>query len=118
MIIVDLVAATICFGSPTVECYPILYGDKTPTGDYETKLRLTEQKGYGGSVIQFTTLPNNTVLAIHTLWTLNPEQRREERIQNADVSQRIITNGCINVQPEVYNKLLDCCTNTKLTIKR
>lgn len=114
-VLVNLALATICFGQPQ-HCYPILYGDKTPRGEYHLNLRLTLSNGYGGDVLQFTE-SDKVVLAIHRLWMLNPSQHREERIKSNNLQERKITNGCINVLPEVYEKLKDCCSNQTVIIQ-
>lgn len=110
-VLVHLVAALICFQD---NCYPILYGKSTPIGEFQLVLRLTESAGYGGDVIQFAET-DNIVYAIHRLWLLKPEQKREVVIYSAFMSHTI-TNGCINVEPKVYEKLKDCCSNDKLVI--
>lgn len=114
MVIINLTLAVICFGS-NMECHPILYGDKTPVGEFAMVVRVTPQVGYGGDVIQFHS-KGDTIYAIHRLWTRSPQQQREERIASPDLSRRKISNGCINVQPEVYEKLKACCVNDKLEI--
>jgi hypothetical protein len=114
MILVSLTAATICFGG---SCYPALVGYTTPVGTYSLTLRLTEQKGYGGDVLEFT--EDDTMwLAIHRLWKLNPEQKREERIHSRRIVDHFITKGCINIEPEVYEKLKNCCSAEPLVITR
>lgn len=79
-------------------------------------LRITKQPGYGGDVIQFYET-DDAVYAIHRVWTLNPTQKRLERLKSSDPKERVITAGCINVEVDVYEKLKDCCTNKVLTIK-
>jgi hypothetical protein len=114
MIVVDTIAATICFlGS----CYPALVGQDTPKGEYQVTQRLTSDPGYGGDVLQFHETPD-MVYAIHRVWTLNPAQKREQRLRSSDPKQRqSITKGCINVAPDVYAKLVDCCSEAKVVIK-
>lgn len=114
MVIVDLAAATICFlGS----CHPMLYGNDTPIGEFEITQRITQTAGYGGDVLQFYETADG-VYSIHRLWKLNPKQHRELRIKSLNPKDHLITNGCINVEPEVYEELVDCCSNDKLLIKR
>lgn len=80
-------------------------------------VRITEQPGYGGDVLQFRE-DDTAWYAIHRVWTLNQNERRAERLKSNDVRQRLnVTNGCINVDPVVYEKLRDCCTNDQLLIK-
>lgn len=113
-VIVDLSLATICFLS---QCFPILYGKETPVGEFEMIQRITADPGYGGDVIQFHETPT-LAFSIHRTWNLKPEQKRDQRYNSPNIKDRIISSGCINVQPEVYDALLACCSNSKLTIKR
>lgn len=114
MIIIDLLLATICFGTPQV-CHPILVGARTPRGEHQLTLRLTEQPGYGGDVLQFHETETD-LYAIHRPWLLRPEQKRLQRLAGP-VEGRRITGGCINVSETVYNQLKSCCINQKLLIK-
>lgn len=113
MIVVDLALATICFAN---SCYPALIGKDTPTGVFSVQQRLTESAGYDGDVLQFKET-DTEVFAIHRVWTLKPSERRISRLQSKNPADRRITNGCINVMPEVYNKLLDCCSADQLIIR-
>lgn len=114
MIVINLTMATICFlGS----CHPILYGEDTPTGTFTIIERRTQDPGYSGAVIQFHET-KHTIYAIHTVWTLRPEEGRMERIRNSNVEVRKITNGCINVEPEVFQSLMNCCINQPLKIEK
>lgn len=113
MIIVDLLAATICFAG---QCYPALVGPDTPRGEYQMIRRITDQPGYGGDVLQFHETPE-AWFAVHRVWTLKPKEKRIQRLQSPDPKQRqTITRGCINVMPEVYQKLVDCCENHRILI--
>ena len=78
---------------------------------------MTEQRGYGGDVLQFVE-GKDRIMAIHRLWLLNPEQKREIRIHSRRVEDHFITNGCINIEPEVYEKLKNCCSGEPLVITR
>lgn len=118
MIVVDLALATICFlqGTDAV-CHNALVGPATPRGEFSLIQRMTKDPGYGGDVLQFDE-DAKQVYAIHRVWTLKPEQKRLERLASPDPKQRnSITNGCINVSPEVYQQLLDCCIDHKLVVK-
>lgn len=111
-VIVDLTLATICFLG---NCYPALVGKDTPTGEFTLQQRLVVTPGYGGDVLQYK--EDTYVYAIHRVWTLNPNQRRVERLHSTNPKDRqTITNGCINVLPDVYDKLVECCSNSKLEI--
>lgn len=114
MVTVHIGAALICFANA---CYPALVGTNTPLGEFNLTQRLTASTGYGGDVLQFKET-DTVVFAIHRVWTLVPSQRREYRLQSSDPAlRRSITKGCVNVVPEVYDKLMACCSNSKLIIK-
>lgn len=119
MIFVKLSLAIICFASQInapIECYPALVGVSTPVGEYTLNLRLTETVGYGGDVLQFAE-SETTVFAVHRLWLLSPNQQRAKRIRSSKPNDRVITNGCINVLPEVYDKLKNCCQGQQIIIE-
>lgn len=112
MVLVDLSAALICFlGS----CYPALIGTSTPVGEYRLEQRSTDVSGYGGDLLVFREA-ETSVFAIHRVITFNPAQQRLQRLQSNKARDRIITDGCINVAPEVYSQLVDCCSNQTLVI--
>lgn len=114
MIVVDVALATICFLG---QCYPALVGPSTPKGEFQLRQLMTSQPGYGGDVLKFKE-DANSVYAIHRVWTLKPAQRRLERLQSNDPKQRqSITNGCINVMPEVYEKLVPLAGEQTLIVK-
>jgi hypothetical protein len=113
LVTLKIATAMICFMDT---CYPALIGVDTLPGTYQLVLRRTVSEGYGGDVIKFRET-EKIVYSIHRLWTLKPEQNREIRIKSSNVSDRVITNGCINVEPEVYEKIKDCCSNGTLVIE-
>ncbi len=118
-IIVSIALASICFTyNGANECHPVLLGKKstTPTGDYVVKRRYTSDPGYGGDVLQFHET-KDALWAIHRVYTLVPSQNRVERLKSPNVQDRYISAGCINVDPAVYQKLIDCCQGEKLTIE-
>jgi signal peptidase I len=123
-IIVDIALATLCItSSPTLEndipepvCYPVLVGKDTPKGEYQVQQRLIETKGYGGDILQFKD-DDVYVYAIHRVWLGRPWEKRDTRLKNPDPKFRRITMGCINVDPKVYEELINCCSMSKLTIK-
>ena len=98
--VVDLDRAEICMES---DCRPVLIGKATPRGEYPLQLAKTDEKGYGGDVLVFKQ-DDTGAYAVHRIWTQTPSEKRLERIQQ-DAERRIITNGCINVDDETYNKL-------------
>lgn len=105
-IFVSLTAATLCFAH---QCYPALVGDRTIPGTYQIIRRYTESPGYGGDVLKYDESPS-TVFAIHRVWTLRPSERRVWRLQANNPTVRVrVTNGCINIMPDVYDRLVDAC---------
>jgi hypothetical protein len=113
VIVISLALATICFAG---ECHNALVGKDTPIGSFQLIQRFTEQPGYGGDVLQFTET-SDSWYAIHRVYTLNPKQHREQRLKSSKISDRLITNGCINVDPVIYERLKDCCSNEEVVIK-
>lgn len=118
-IIVSLALATICFTYNGVhECDPVLLGKKipTPTGEFTLIRRYTNDPGYGGDVLQFYETKEQ-IYALHRVWLLKPSQHRLQRLESPNVKDHFISSGCINVEPRVYEKLVDCCSNGTLIIK-
>jgi hypothetical protein len=116
-VIVDLTTATICFMNA---CYPAIVGKAgldTPPGEYRLEHRSTTQKGYGGDILQYHET-SKVVYAVHRVWTLNPAQKRVERLQSPNPKDRFVSAGCINVMPDVYDKLVECCKGATLIIKK
>ncbi len=85
-------------------CYPVLVGKSTPKGRFPLDIVRTKHPGYGGDVLRFKE-DRNHIYAIHRVWTRKPSERRLQRIKSSKVSDRIMTNGCINVSNELYSKL-------------
>lgn len=102
-VIVDTSKAELCFADDK-QCHPVLIGTTTPKGTYQMRLMKTDKPGYGGEVIGFKE-EKDFLFALHRVWTLKPSERRMERIASPNVRDRIITNGCINVNNKVYEKL-------------
>jgi hypothetical protein len=102
-VVVHADRAELCF-TDTQDCHPVLLGKTTPKGKFYLTIYATDKAGYGGDVIGFKQ-ENDFLFALHRVWTLKPEEHRLERIASARVSDRIMTNGCINVENAVYDKL-------------
>lgn len=118
-ILVSIALASICFNyKGTEECHPVLLGknNATPVGEYSLRRYSTKASGYGGDILQFKETKTE-IWAIHRVWLLKPAQHRMERLRGNNIQDRYISSGCINVEPEVYTKLVDCCSNDHLTIK-
>ena len=114
MVIVDLTLATICFMG---QCYPALVGPHTPKGEFQLQHQLVSSPGYGGDVLKFHE-DEKYITAIHRVWVLRPHQRRLERLKSDDARMRkSVTDGCVNVMPEVYDRLVDCCSNDILIVR-
>ena len=124
MIVVDIALALLCIVTPPGmdgqetpdKCYPVLIGGDTPVGEYQLQQRFVEAPGYGGDVLQFKE-EELEIFAIHRVWLGRPSEKRLERLKNPNPKARRITKGCINVDFEVYEELVDCCSREKLIIK-
>lgn len=103
MITVVLHLALLCYMG---KCYPALVGPGTPIGTFQIKHEKTTHRGYGGDILVFK--ENRTsVWAIHRVWLGRPSEHRLKRLQSNDVAlRRSVTNGCINVMPDVYAELV------------
>ena len=113
MVVVSLALASICFGGG---CYPALVGSNTPPGTFALSQRETPEPGYGGDLLVYRE-DDRHVWAIHRVITFNANERRLDRLASGQAEQRRgITKGCINVMPEVYRRLVDCCSNDVLVI--
>lgn len=112
-VVVYLTAATICFANA---CHPALVGERTPVGLFPLVHIATDQPGYGGDVLAFAQ-DNTTIYAVHRVWLLSPKQRRLERLSSRDPKARMITSGCINVDPSTYRQLVES-NQTSLLITR
>lgn len=103
MIALFLSLAAICFAG---ECHPVLIGDNLNPGTYPLKQYRVEAPGYGGDVLAFARRSDGRPLAIHRVWTLNPSQRRRERLAGPVEDRVGITGGCVNVDEKVYNQIV------------
>ena len=114
MITVFLAKALICFSGM---CYPALIGPNTYPGEYQLQHRYVLSDGYGGDVLQYSE-DDKTIYAIHRVWTLKPEEQRLKKLASTSVEMRTnVTHGCINVSNQVYEKLVNCCSSSRLIIK-
>ena len=109
MVTVDIIAAVICFNSL---CYPALIGPDTPPGTFKLEqLIVKSPRGYGGDVLVFKETERD-IFAVHRTWP-----GREKKYDLEPSRRRLITLGCINVEPHVYEELLKCCVGATLQIK-
>jgi hypothetical protein len=112
-VVVDIATALICFAST---CHNALVGVNTPRGDFTLAPYSIQDPRYGGDLLVFKH-DKTGVYAVHRVFDV-PGQQRNARIRSPYAQHRItITAGCINVTPEVYDLLKDCCSGSKLTIK-
>lgn len=112
-VLVDVAAALICFAST---CYPALVGKDTPVGQFQFTHYSTTEPGYGGDILIFRR-DNNLLYAVHRVIDV-PGQQRSARLKSPYASHRItVTAGCVNVEPEVFDKLIECCSDSKVIIK-
>ncbi|WP_165009147.1 murein L,D-transpeptidase [Neisseria yangbaofengii] len=102
-VIVDTAKAELCFADDK-QCHPVLIGKTTPKGTFPMTIMATKKSGYGGEVIGFKE-EHDFLFALHRVWLGKPSERRMERIASPLVAERIMTNGCINVTDNVYEKL-------------
>ena len=119
MVEVFTALAIICFTAQQggkQECHNALIGGDTPRGTFEIQQRLVLDPLYGGDILQFRE-DHEEVFAIHRVWLGRPWEKRDQRLKSKDVRQRKMTKGCINVAPEVYVKLVDCCSTATLLIR-
>ena len=100
---VSLDKAELCFVD-SGDCHAVLVGKTTPKGRFKVTLVATDLKGYGGDVIGFHWTADFT-FALHRVWTERPAERRLERLASPIISDRIMTNGCINVSDSIYERL-------------
>lgn len=105
---VVITSALICFGG---ECYPALVGSDTPRGSFQTRLEATRLRGYGGDILTFHE-DHAGRYAIHRTW-----QGRETLYSAPPARRRTVTKGCINVTPEVYARLVECCAGAEVVVR-
>lgn len=114
MVIVDLTLAVVCFMN---QCHPALVGENTPRGVFTLEHQTTLEPGYGGDLLVFKE-GRRHLWAIHRVYTAVPSQRRAERLRSPRAtSRRGVTNGCVNVEPRVFERLIDCCSGDVLVIR-
>ena len=112
-IIIEIASATICF---LMSCHPVLVGVETPKGEFQLTHYTTQDKGYGGDILAFKETETD-LYAIHRVIDV-PGQQRLARIKSPHASHQImITAGCVNVEPEVFEELTKCCYSSKIIIK-
>ncbi|MGF6599781.1 hypothetical protein P3T23_004515 [Paraburkholderia sp. GAS448] len=106
------------------ETIPALFGaakgdeavqGQTPAGAFTLNWqKAPDTKTYGDSIQTFRATDKGT-FAIHRVLTGTPEHRAE-RLASGNPADRRITNGCINVPAEAYNRLFDKNYNGRLYV--
>ncbi|RQH06618.1 LPD38 domain-containing protein [Paraburkholderia dinghuensis] len=106
------------------ETIPALFGAKagdeavpgeTPAGAFRLDWsKAPDTKAYGDSIQSFSSTDRGT-FAIHRVLTGRPENR-EARLASGNAAQRRITNGCINIPADTYNRLFDRRFSGKLYV--
>lgn len=107
-----LAKALICFAQV---CHPVLLGENTQPGVYAMRVLWVASPGYGPNVLEFDRMKDGNWLAIHQTYSGNGVKRAHLYTQPA-ANRRHVTAGCPNVQPEVYQQLLNDHANATLTI--
>jgi hypothetical protein len=114
VIVVDLALAVICVMG---ECHPALVGEQTPRGVFALDHQATEVPGYGGDLLVFQE-DRTQLWAIHRVYTAKASERRVERLLSGRAASRKgVTHGCVNVMPEVYARLVACCSHVPVMIR-
>ena len=112
-VLVNVAAAVICFATT---CHPVLVGVETPRGEFQIIHYSSPAPRYGGDILSFKETPDS-LYAINRVIDV-PGQQRLARLKSPDAKQRNrITGGCINVEPEVFEELVQCCSASKLIIR-
>lgn len=107
-----LAKALLCFAQT---CHPVLLGEDTKPGVYDMRVLWVASPGYGPNVLEFDRAKDGSWFAIHQTYT-GKGVKREHLYAQPAAKRRFVTNGCPNVQPEVYQQLLNEHRMDKLTI--
>jgi hypothetical protein len=91
-------------------CEPALVGRATPTGVFVLSLYETSDPAYRGDVLSFHS-DRLSVYAVH-----RPPSARRRALLSQD-ERPLVTNGCVNVTDEVYERLRDCCVGMNVVIR-
>ena len=112
-VLIDVAAAVICFAAT---CHPVLVGAETPRGEFQLTHYTTQAPRYGGDILSFKET-SNSLYTIHRVIDV-PGQQRPARLKSRSPGERtMVTSGCVNVDPVVYEELVECCSASRLVIK-
>lgn len=110
--------AKICFiprGWESTHCFNALVGKDTLPGEYNLKRYRIMVPAYGGDILAYRENATS-IWSIHRVISV-PGQNRLKRITSDKIKNRIgVTAGCINVMPDVFDLLVDCCSNSRIKI--
>jgi hypothetical protein len=116
--------AVVSTNGQIVEETPALFGKKigdravlgmTPAGAFTLQRHLTDEAGYGGDVMFFWS-EDGADYALHRTYTLERPERREQRLSSASIADNRISNGCINISPAFYDRVVGLMDGAKLYI--
>lgn len=111
-VVVRISDATICFNGG---CWPALIGSDTHPGQYSLAVLHVVTPGYGPDVLMYNS--TDTVwYAIHRTYNYGNVRNRHRLYHGTTPEQRMVTAGCVNVEPHIYDMIRDCCSNAALTI--
>lgn len=114
VITVYVAKAVLCIAA---QCWPVLTGPTVPLGQHQLELRTTAQPGYGGDFLQFSE-DDKYIYAIHRVWTLRPSEHREARLKSPNPAVRNnITRGCVNVDYDLYDFLVNNYRDATLIVE-
>lgn len=112
--------AKICFiprGWNSTYCFNALIGKNTPHGEFQLKHYRTAIPAYGGDILAFDE-NEKFVWAIHRVINVHGQNRLKRIMSNKAKHRTVVTHGCINVMPDVYDLLADCCSNSRVKITK
>ena len=105
---VFLSKALLCISS--LGCYPVLVGEDTLPGEHVVQHVMLENDGVQEDVLMYRWTGERRVQAIH-----RATNGRRRELLNENATERV-TLGCINVNDDVFDYLLECCKNSQLKI--
>lgn len=111
-IVVNVSDATICFDG---QCHPALVGDNTKAGTYGLAVLHVAQPGYGPHVLMYDR-DQTGWYAIHQTYQYGNVTSRHQLYYNSTPEQRTVTEGCVNVEPHIYDHLYEHYRNGQVVI--
>lgn len=93
-----------------IGCYPVLVGETTFTGTYQIEHVVLENHGKQEDVLMYAYSGENRVQAIHPSTSAYRDKLLKEN------ATKKVTLGCINVDKELFDYLIDCCNKSVIKI--